>query len=265
MHLPNYQAQEKLEGRRGWVLQNIPRLNFSVHSTWTHSKTTVYKALFRVMVFRVNSVRPWGVRRRLSVRPQNLYSHFIQASLCFYARNTVWVLVRHLWMIWVWLIQSLLVRKAWGLLSEVQSLSWARKSCGRDRRTLPQTVVASSVPSVAKAWVQFVSLKMSNFSHFIKECNFFNYMEREISDKYIFKTKAKTDTSLPWIGESFYLWWGSVFTAAASALDTVICRLFPALQAADCVCCASPMAKRGLSTSWVWGVRRHQASGSMNT
>lgn len=30
-------------------------------------------------------------------------------------------------------------------------------------------------------------------------------MEREISDKYIFKTKAKTDTSLPWIGESFYL------------------------------------------------------------
>ena len=173
MHLPNYQAQEKLDGGRGWVLQNIPRLNFSVHSTWTHSKTTVYKALFRVMVFRVNSVGPWGVRRRLSVRPQNLYSHFIQASLCFYARNTVWVLVRHLRMIWVWLIQSLLVRKAWGLLGEVQSLSWARKSCGRDRRTLPQTVVASSVPSVAKAWVQFVSLKMSNFSHFTKEWDFF--------------------------------------------------------------------------------------------
>lgn len=222
MHLPNYQAQEKLEGRRGWVLQNIPRLNFSVHSTWTHSKTTVYKALFRVMVFRVNSVGPWGVRRRLSVRPQSPVSPLHpSSSVCIYARNMVWVLVRHLWMIWVWLIQSLLVRKAWGLLSEVQSLSWARKSCGRDRRTLPQTVVVSSVPSVAKAWVQFVSSKMSNFSHFTKEWDFcFNYMEREISDKYIFKTKAKTDTSLPWMGESFYRWWGSASTA-----DGGVCSL----------------------------------------
>lgn len=30
-------------------------------------------------------------------------------------------------------------------------------------------------------------------------------MEREISNKHIFKTMAKTDTSLPWMGESFYL------------------------------------------------------------
>ena len=75
------------------------------------------------------------------------------------------------------------------------------------------------------------------------------YMEREISNQHIFKTKAKTDTSLPWMGESFCLCWGSVFTAAASALDTDLYRLFPALQAADCACCASPTAKRGLSTA----------------
>lgn len=116
--------------------------------------------------------------------------------------------------------RCILVREAWGLLSEAQSSSWARKSCGRDGRTLPQMVVVSSFPSVPKAWVQFVSLKMSNFSHFTKEWGFFfSYMEREISNKHIFKTMAKTDTSLPWMGESFYLWWGSVFTAAASPLD----------------------------------------------
>ena len=136
--------------------------------------------------------------------------------------------------------RCILVREAWGLLSEAQSSSWARKSCGRDRRTLPQMVVMSSFPSVPKAWVQSVSLKMSNFSHFTKEWGFvFSYMEREISNKHLFKTMAKTDTSLPWMGESFYLWWGSVFTAAASPLDTVICRLFPALPAADFMLCFS--------------------------
>lgn len=74
-------------------------------------------------------------------------------------------------------------------------------------------------------------------------------MEREISNQHIFKAKAKTDTSLPWMGESFCLCWGSVFTAAASALETNLYRLFPALQAADCACCASPKAKPGLSTA----------------
>lgn len=39
-------AKRSCKVKKGWVLQISPRLHLSVHPTWTHSKTSIYKAFF---------------------------------------------------------------------------------------------------------------------------------------------------------------------------------------------------------------------------